>query len=98
MSEFDERWQVCVGRARQAPRRDETAPYGFATRVLAMVPSSPASRVSLEVVWQRLTFGSLGILALFLVVCAVVEIPHLRDRPALEPGIENTIAQVVWSL
>ena len=98
MSEFDVRWQACVGCGRQSPRPNEAAPFGFASRVLAVAWDSPASRVSLETFWQRVTFASLGILTLLLLVCAVVEMPHLGDRQPLEPGIENTVAQVVWSL
>ena len=73
-------------------------PLGFATRVLALArkPSSP--QVSLELVWQRLTYGALGFIAAVLVVCAVLEMPYLRDRKPLEPGIENTVAQLVWSI
>jgi len=98
MSEFDVRWQSIAGRARGAERRDEVMPYGFAARVLALARKSPATQVPLEVVWQRLTFGALGMIAAILVICAVLEMPHLRDQKPLEPGIENTVAQLVWSI
>jgi hypothetical protein len=98
MSDFDVRWQTCAERAQGVSRRDETAPFGFATRVVASGRPVPVPRLSLEMVWQRLTLGALGFIAVALVVCAAVEVPHFRDQKPLEPGIENTVAQVVWSL
>jgi hypothetical protein len=98
MNDFDAKWQACAKRARGIPRRDEAAPFGFATRVVGFALRPPAPRMSLELVWQRFTWGALGVIATVLLVCAVVEGPHLRDRKPLEPGIENTVAQVVWSL
>jgi len=98
MNDFDVKWQACAERARGIPQRDEAAPFGFATRVLGVAMRTPAPRMSPELVWQRLTWGALGVIAMVLLVCAVVEGPHLRDRKPLEPGIENTVAQVVWSL
>ena len=67
-------------------------------RDLARVQESPSPQVSIELVWQRLTFAALGVIAAILVVCAVLEAPHLRDRRPLEPGIENAVAQLVWSI
>ncbi|HVT71592.1 MAG TPA: hypothetical protein VHD61_00525 [Lacunisphaera sp.] len=45
MSPFDSRWQKLVALARQAPAdpRDETAPLGFATRVVARAAGRPAT-------------------------------------------------------
>ncbi len=98
MSEFDIRWQAGITRAREAGRRDETMPHGFATSVLALAQPSASPPISLELVWQRLTFGVLGVIAAALVVCAALELPYFRDRQPLEPGIENTVAQLVWSI
>jgi hypothetical protein len=98
MSEFHNRWQIIAGRAREAGRRGEAMPYGFATRVLALAREPAAPQVTIELVWQRLTFAALGVIAAILVVCAALEAPHLRDRKPLEPGIENAVAQLVWSI
>jgi hypothetical protein len=96
MNDFDSKWQACAMRARQAAPRDDAAPFGFATRVLAVGWPRPA--VSPAGVWERFALGSLaGVLAL-LAICAVLELPHFRDSRPLEPGVENTIAQIVWSL
>jgi hypothetical protein len=98
MNNFDRKWQSCVAQARQAPQRDDTAPFGFAARVQSLATSTSAPAVSLELVWQRLTWQSLLLAGTALIVCAIVELPHLRDAHPLEPGIENAVAQLVWSL
>jgi hypothetical protein len=99
MREFDAKWKTCVARAREGRVKECSAPFGFATRVLA---ASAVRRLdetySLENVWQQLTMRSLGGIALLLLACALLEVPHLRDRKPLDPGIENTVAQLVWHL
>ena len=96
MNDFDNRWQRCVARARQAPPRDDVAPFGFATRVVAagLPPASP----TLECVWKRLALGWLACAVAGLAVCALLELPHLHDSRPLNPGVENTVAQLVWRL
>jgi hypothetical protein len=96
MKNFDARWQACAARARQATPRDEEAPFGFAARVVArgLRPQSPAPDSAWERLAMRLLAGAVGLL----VICAVLEMPHLRNTQPLEPGVENTVAQLVWSL
>jgi len=98
MNNFDRHWQSYTERARHAPARDETAPLGFATRVLARLGPVPAPVGSLEQVWQRLTWRSLAVVGLLLALCAVLELPHLRHPQPLDPGIENAVAQLLWVL
>jgi hypothetical protein len=99
MSRFEARWEGCVARARHVSARNEAAPFGFATRVLSAVAARRSSEaVPLEIVWQRLTLRSLCWIGALLLICALFELPHLRDRKPLEPGIENTVAQLVWGL
>ena len=99
MSPFEERWKACVARGRQGTGRNETAPFGFATRVLSAVATQRSSEsVALELVWQRLTVRSLCWIGALLVICAILELPHFRDRRPLEPRIEDTVAQLVWHL
>ena len=33
-----------------------------------------------------------------LILCAVLEAPHLRGSRPLETGVEDAVAQLVWSL
>lgn len=96
MNDFDHRWQECAGRARQIHPRDETAPYGFATRAAAR--GMEALNAKPDGAWEGLSLRLLTGAVVVLVVCAVLEMPHLRDSNPLEPGVENTVAQLVWSL
>jgi hypothetical protein len=96
MQQFDRQWQRVVARAQQAPRRDEEAPFGFARRVVAL--GWQAQAPGPEVLWVRLALRMLAGAVGVLIVCAALEWPHLRDTRPLEPGLENTVAQIVWVL
>ncbi len=98
MNGFETNWGRCVARARDQRAEPESAPLGFAGRVLAAVRAGSADAASLEVIWQRLTMRSLRWIGVCLLVCALFELPHLRERKALATGIENTVGQLVWSL
>jgi hypothetical protein len=45
-----------------------------------------------------LTYRMLAVAVALLVLCAVLEAPHLRGSRPLETGVEDTVAQLVWSL
>ena len=96
MQNFDKQWQTVAGRARQAPGRDEAAPLGFARRAVALGWQPQA--LGWEALWVRLTLRVLAGAVGVLIVCAALELPHLRDARPLEPGLENTVAQIVWVL
>ncbi len=96
MNRFDGKWQACAERAGRAQEREIIAPFGFATRVVAIAMQRPTA--SPETVWERLALGSLAGVILLLVLCTAAEFPHLRDSQPLHPGVENAVAQVVWSL
>jgi len=97
MKRFEKQWQRMVEQAREAPGREGgAAPFGFAARAVAL--SWQAQGPGLEVLWVRhglrLLAGALAVL----VICAVMELPHFRDTQPLQPGLENTVAQLVYSL
>jgi hypothetical protein len=98
MNEFDLKWKQCAARAQGSPTRDESAPFGFAARAIARARDRTSGPLPIELVWQRLTLRSLGLVGALLLVCAVIELPHLRDRKPLDPGIEDTVARLVWNL
>jgi hypothetical protein len=98
MNDFDVKWKSCAARARHVSRRDDAVPFGFAARVVARaVPQPKLTTAPMELIWQRLTW-SLALVGAVLVICAVIEMPHFRDRKPLDPGIENTVAKLVWLL
>jgi hypothetical protein len=96
MNDFDAKWQTAAAQARQATRREEGTPVGFAVRVLAR--AAQPERVPIELAWDRLMPRLLAGAVAVLLICAALEAPHWRDNRLLEPGIENTVAQLVWSL
>jgi hypothetical protein len=96
MRDFDARWQECAARARQAPRREDSAPFGFAGRVVAR--AFPRQSPSTEEVFGQLAFRMLAGAVALLILCTVLEAPHLRGARPLETGVENAVAQLVWSL
>jgi hypothetical protein len=89
---------VAAKRAREVAQPDDTAPFGFAARATAAAAGRRPAPVPLEVVCGRLTWRCLAGMAAVLVVCAAIEGPHWRDQKPLDPGIENTVAQLVWAL
>jgi hypothetical protein len=96
MKQFDQRWQTCATRARQAARQDEDSPFGFASRVFSRgfeAQPTPSDSISAR---QALAWlgGALAVLA----VCSALELPHWQAGPPLQTGIENAVAQLVWSL
>ncbi len=96
MNDFDTKWQACAARARQTPPRDEQPPFGFATRVVAQ--AMPPGAAPMDFAWDRVLARLLAGAVAVLLVCAAVELPHFRNTQPLKPGIENTVAQLVWSL
>lgn len=96
MKNFDSKWQTCAARGRQAARPDSQAPFGFAARVAARALGSRTNPEGFS--WEREMAGLLAGAVVVLLVCVAVEWPHLGDSRPLEPGIENTVAQLVWSL
>ena len=96
MNDFDKQWQTVTGHARQAPGRDETAPFGFARRAVALGWQRPTPGP--EILWVRLTLRVLAGAVGVLILCAALELLHFRDARPLEPGLENTVAQIVWAL
>lgn len=98
MNDFDSKWQTCAARARQAPPRDNSAPFGFATRVMALAARPRDRFAPAEVVWQRLSWRWLAAVLVLLALCAAMEGPHLRDSNPLQPGVENAVAELIWSL
>ena len=96
MNDFDTKWQAGVARARQSPRRDEQMPVGFVTRVVAQ--AMPPGAAPVDFAWDRALARLLAGAVAILLLCAAVELPHFRNPQPLKPGIENTVAQLVWSL
>jgi hypothetical protein len=96
MKDFNQQWQKLADQARQAPPRDQQAPFGFAAQVVALGWQAP--NPGLELIWRRLALRSFAGAVIVLILCAVLEWPHFRDQRPLDPGLENTVARLVWTL
>jgi hypothetical protein len=97
MNEFDRRWQNCVARAREAPRRPDEMPFGFATRVLAGM-----SRGELEpsptLLWERLGLRALACVTALLLLLGAAEYRDSRQPALTRPGVEHWVTQSLWML
>ena len=96
MKNFDRRWKILAGRSRAAGSRDELAPLGFASRVVAQ--TFQRTKPSLDFTWDRLMTRFLVGATTLLALCAALEWQDRRDARSLDPGIENAVAQLVWKL
>jgi hypothetical protein len=66
MKPYDKGWQSLVAAARQhRDDRDESAPYGFATRVAALAMTE---RVTVRSVFEKLSWRVLGVAAALAIV------------------------------
>lgn len=101
MKNFDQRWQRLASRARTAsvpPETDVTAPHGFATRVLARAAEAGVSGPPLEELWLRCARQSVALMTAVGLVLGAMEVAASRPRELPHPGVENTVAQILWRL
>jgi hypothetical protein len=93
MNDFDTRWQSAMDAVRRAPTRDDTAPFGFASRVAALRCKSPAA--STFFLWWKLTWRAIGVAALLLVASAALNWSTSNDS-ALDPAIADSMNDLLW--
>lgn len=93
MNDFDPRWQSAIDAARRAPSRDDTAPFGFASRLVALRRSIPAGSTFL--LWWKFTWRAIGFAALVLVASAAMNWSTSNDS-ALDPAIADSMNDLLW--
>ncbi len=106
MKSFDERWNQLAAKARavnptiQSPSQADVAvPHGFATRVLALARAQAPDRSSVaEALWLARTRRAFFVVAAVGIALAAMEFGTPRSRRIAAPGIENTVAQLLWRL
>ncbi|MBL9175722.1 MAG: hypothetical protein JNL10_19420 [Verrucomicrobiales bacterium] len=100
MRNFDERWSDLAARARtqEAPPGDESAPTGFASRVVARAAASRREGAGAEDLWLQWARRSLAGMALVGLVLGSLEVRAGRPHDLRPPGVENSVAQVLWTL
>lgn len=106
MKSFDQRWNQLAAKARaidptiQSPSQaDGGVPHGFATRVLALARAQAADgSAAAEALWLARTRRAFFAVATVGIVMAAMEFGTPRSRRIAVPGIENTVAQLLWRL
>ena len=93
MNEFEERWKQAAAHLAK-PARDDAAPFGFSTRVVAKWRAQP----SLATVWQRLALRFCTALAILVAVLASFDALTAGEGDALRPDIERTVDELFWVL
>lgn len=102
MKAFDRRWETLVARSRSAlaSKAEAAAPPGFATRVVALAADARiagAEAWALEL-WIRRTRQALAVVTLLGLALLAFDRPTTRHKALSTPGIENTVAQILWRL
>ncbi|MBN8248980.1 MAG: hypothetical protein J0L84_16245 [Verrucomicrobia bacterium] len=97
MSTFDVRWQALVHRARSSPEPGATAPWGFASRVVARA-AQVGEEIRLEDLWLRRARQSVSFMAAIAVVLGALELRSPRPASLAAPAVENAVSQVMWHL
>ena len=94
MNEFERRWKrAAVARSAESMPAD-SAPFGFATRVVATWRAQP----SLATIWQRLALRFCTGLAIVVAVLASAHALSAGDADVLRPDIEKTVDELFWAL
>ncbi|MFO1458579.1 MAG: hypothetical protein U1G08_04155 [Verrucomicrobiota bacterium] len=98
MKNFDERWSDLAARARTTPSTDETPPLGFATRVVARAAASRSNGSTAEDLWLQWARRSVAMVAGVGLILGTMEVRAGRPHDLRPPGVENSVAQVLWTL
>jgi len=101
MKPFDSRWETLVARAREAhpPASPVETPAGFTTRVLAQARAESAGTTrSIEELWMIRIRQGFAMVAAVGIALATMEFATHRPHGLVNPGIENTVAQLLWRL
>jgi hypothetical protein len=93
MNDFDSRWQAVFDAARRASSRDDTVPFGFASRVAALRRSNPAASTFL--LWWKFTWRAIGVAAVVLLASAAMNWSASNDS-ALNPAIADSMNDLLW--
>ncbi len=93
MNEFERRWKLAAAHSAETAGAD-SAPFGFATRVVAKWRAQP----SLATVWQRLALRFCTALAILVAVIASLQSLTANDADGFRPDIETAVDELFWAL
>lgn len=104
MSAFDERWNQLTGRVRCRMRSAgelQGLNASQVDRVLSRVRGGVGVEVGMTEVWllwRRVGLQGLGLAAAVLVASLWLEGTHLRRPNPFRPGVQDTVASLVWRI
>ncbi|MDB6173947.1 MAG: hypothetical protein JWL59_3258 [Chthoniobacteraceae bacterium] len=98
MNEFDRRWKMGIAARDDAGQAPESAPFGFATRVVADWLEMARAEPSFATLWQALAVRLLGMLTMLLAVLVAYDALTSPRPTLLQPEIENAVADAVCFL
>ena len=92
MNRFDHQWQKLTALARSAPVAPGTAPYGFATRVVAQA-AAPAT--GLTAVFERFALRGLMVAAALGVAAIAFNYTSLLSDQSEDYGSADTVGEML---
>jgi hypothetical protein len=95
MNDFDKTWAKLTAAARKAPGGDESAPFGFSTRVAAMAFSGAARSPS---PFGRMALRAAAAACLLAVVAVAVNYSAITgafDDSSTPPAADDPVSEVV---
>ncbi len=97
MNLFEERWRECVGRARAAVVTESGGWMPDGGRLLRRAVGR-AEVVEIEEWWRWYGARGLAVASVVLAGCLLFAVRGPRELPSLRPGVEDAVAEVLWSL
>ncbi|MGB8169404.1 MAG: hypothetical protein WCF18_18035 [Chthoniobacteraceae bacterium] len=94
MNEFERRWKLAAAAQRDLGDPTPTAPFGFATRVVARWQGTPAP--SLAALWQRLAWRVLGGVAMALAAMLAIDTALSPQDDPLTADVGDTVSEMFW--
>ena len=100
MNRFEKRWRDCVGRARSAEVSEAEVALPDGGRLLRRAARQARQNevVEIEEWWRWYGARGLAVASVILAGCLLFAVKGPREVPSLRPGVEDAVAEVLWSL
>ncbi len=103
MKRFNERWQECVRQVRRSRRErvsaGSEAEIGLPANWRRLVRAGGSGVADEEAgLWEWYGARGLAAASVVLALCLLFAVKGPREAPSLRPGVEDAVAEVLWSL
>lgn len=103
MKRFSERWKECVRLARGNGLDERPAPaevvVGLRPDWRSLVRAGEGGRAVDDAgLWEWYGARGLAVASVVLAACVFFSVRGPREVPSLRPGVEDAVAEVLWSL